>query len=364
MKIAKPDLNKFKDILKKNIKIYSLIVIAVPLLALLFYYLFPGNYSSTFKIQFTGENPALLEEKDTKKILLNTLSDTKIFSPSEASYFTDNFEIVDEGRNIFRVISHDTVNSRLQRHLRKACDGLRDVLGKIPIIEIPIERKRLQSQIESDNNDKIRLEEELNSINDEDTEKLAKKYENELIKIEDEIEPKQNQLAMIETKINSFKTADPKLKIFRAKAKDLNSQIEILMDRKSEALQKLELAQQSEKTLKDNLERLVHIEENIEKNLKRLDLLGRIESDTPGETVKLPYSYSVNIIEPPTKSKKIFAFTALRKAILIGLLISFLVIATFCFYYLTFNPIISSVTELEKLSGLPVLGAIHEIKKS
>jgi len=80
--------------------------------------------------------------------------------------------------------------------------------------------------------------------------------------------------------------------------------------------------------------------------------------------INIPYRYYALILEPPKEASKVYSQGTTKKMVLVGLLVSLLIVFFIFSYNLTINPIITSIEDLEKFTNLPVIGAIHKIKKN
>lgn len=355
-----PDFGKLKDLARKNFVLIIILFLACPVVFLFLYFLFPGNYTSSFKIQLRTSLPHLVLKDEPVDVFRQGLNDPDLFSEDEIDYFNDHIEYKNEGNRVLSVTVSDSSSSRLQKMAARAVDTLRERFGKISPEEKESHRKELQELIASQKQEKEKLEENLKKVESAETEKERDTIRSEIEQIDEAITPKQKQLSIIQDKIaaGSLKNRT----VFETKANELRAEIDRLAARKDELEQKLFGFEKGSGQIKDTLKRIVELENSIEKNSKRLAFL--METN-PGETgnIKVPYFFGIQLLEPPTKSFKVYTGARAKRTVFIGLLFAVFLILLVFIYNTSFDQVISSVDELEEITDYPVIGAIYEIKR-
>ena len=354
-----PDFGKLRDLARKNFALIITLCICSPVFFLLLYFLFPGNYTSACKIQLRTSLPHLVLNNNTGEVFREGLNNKKFFSQEEVTYFNEHVKYKDESNNVLSVIFQDSSSSRLQRNVAKAIDTLRERLGTITPQEKIEQQTELEKLIAADTKQKMELEDNFKALESVEPDKDRDNISTQIAELKDTIEPKQKQLEMIQGKIASG--AMNNRNIFEAKANDVRREIDELISKKNDLEQKL-TSQGEAGQVKETLEKIVALEKSIDINSKRLAFLLEIDPGNKTE-VRIPYFFGIQVIEPPTKSFKVYTGHRAKRTVLIGILFAIFLIVLVFIYNTSFNQIISSVDDLEKITDFPVIGAIYEIKK-
>ena len=356
-----PNLRKIKDITRKKLTTFILLLLFIPFFAFITYVIYPGTYLCGVKIKFKAQTSSIKEETESKILLEDSLKNPEIFDEESIAYFAAKLSITELGKNLYQIEANDSRKNRLYENMATLADGLRDNLATIDSAELKREIERLSLAIEKGQEEKENLRNILSSQKGKKINKETLIIRSQIEEFDKKIEPKESQLKIISEGLSKDLTVSKK-RLFTKKKVNLTLEINALKEDREKLILDLTEINKSIANTDKSLLTLLDLEKTVDKNTKRLLILSSIKD--AGGKIKVPYLYSALILEPPNTPEKIYSSQAIKKRLLLGLLFSLLIILFIYGYYTSINPIISSARELEEATGYPVIGALIEVDKN
>ena len=360
------NLIKIKDICKKDCKIFLTVLIFTPLFLLGIYLVFPNSYSASLELQLKSSGQFSPESADLKILILDSFKDPKYFSPDEINYFQNHFAGKADGTNPFNIFFTDSKGSRLFSFLVDSSKRLEEKFGFFTADELLKEKSDLTNSVAANTQDKTNLETSFQTLDEEKFTQEKIKLEAQLAEINNQISVKMQQISIIDSKLAAEKgnKRSDNFRIFKNKEDVLFSEVEQLKTAKAPMEERYTIVKETLENIDKTVTRIVKLEKSIDENSKKLALLDTVGQGQSQGLIKIPYLTQIHTIQPIAKPVKIYTQSDIKQWILIGLIFSIFVMIGIIIYHFGFNPVVSTIEELENCAGVPVLGAIYKSKKS
>jgi len=365
MELRTPNFSKLKDIFKRNLFLFCAILILVPLTLVSHYVYSPNDFKMTFRIKISSLALSQSDNPDLTGELQKITSDPTLFERKEIEYLKKYLN-VDEvlGKTTLKISLGGRSEGKLYDLTNKLVETFQKKIGTLATADFLNEKKRVEDVINRDTQEKAPLEDYIKTLDELGLQTKKNALDKQSAYLNNEIYNKTQQLKLVNAKIPELEiNRDSNLSLFKSKGKNLTAEIDSLNWQKQIAEEQLSETTKSLEGVKRTIEIIVQMEKSIEENSNKLTALNSIQISQNQDYVKIPYLTNVQILDSQIQPIKVFKKSSLNQRLIISILLSILAVILITIYYLSINPVISSIDELEKLVKAPVIGAIYEVKK-